>query len=93
MGMIIDGVWQADGNAQQITNGRYIRRDSQFRDWVTADGSSGFKAESGRYHLYIAVNCPWIVAQLEELARSAQAGRSARRSKVCEFTEAYGIPR
>lgn len=59
MGMIIDGVWQADGNAQQITNGRYIRRDSQFRDWVTADGSSGFKAESGRYHLYIAVNCPW----------------------------------
>ena len=59
MGMIIDGVWQPEGNAQQISNGRYIRRDSQFRDWVTADGSSGFKAESGRYHLYIAVNCPW----------------------------------
>ncbi len=59
MGMIIDGVWHMDGNAQQITNGRYIRRDSQFRAWVTADGSSGFKAESGRYHLYIAVNCPW----------------------------------
>ena len=59
MGMISDGLWQAAGNAQQISNGRYIRRDGQFRDWVTADGSSGFKAESGRYHLYIAIICPW----------------------------------
>ena len=59
MGMLIDGSWHADGNAQQVSNGRYIRRDSQFRDWITADGSSGFKAEPGRYHLYIAVNCPW----------------------------------
>ncbi len=57
MGMIIDGVWQPEGNAQQISTGRYIRRDGQFRDWVTADGSFGFKAEPDRYHLYIAINC------------------------------------
>src|SRR5262249_61536444 len=37
----------------------YVRTDSQFRNWVTADGSSGFPAEAGRYHLYIAVSCPW----------------------------------
>jgi len=33
--------------------------ESQFRNFITADGSSGFKAEPGRYHLYIAYNCPW----------------------------------
>jgi putative glutathione S-transferase len=32
---------------------------TQFHQWITADGSSGFKAESGRYHLYISLGCPW----------------------------------
>jgi putative glutathione S-transferase len=40
-------------------DGEFVRRQSQFRDWVTADGSSGFKAEPGRYHLYVALACPW----------------------------------
>ncbi|XP_053397536.1 glutathionyl-hydroquinone reductase YqjG-like [Mercenaria mercenaria] len=39
--------------------GEFIRRDSQFRNWITADGSSGFKAETGRYHLYVSLACPW----------------------------------
>jgi putative glutathione S-transferase len=40
-------------------DGRFIRRQSAFRRWVTADGSSGFPAEAGRYHLYVCLCCPW----------------------------------
>ncbi|CAI8051193.1 Glutathionyl-hydroquinone reductase YqjG [Geodia barretti] len=39
--------------------GEFKRKPSSFRNWVTADGSSGFKAESGRYHLYVSYACPW----------------------------------
>lgn len=39
--------------------GAFVRQQSAFREWVTADGSSGFKAESGRYHLYVSYACPW----------------------------------
>lgn len=39
--------------------GQYVRPDSGFRNWVTADGSSGFKAEGNRYHLYVSLGCPW----------------------------------
>jgi len=40
-------------------DGRFIRHESAFRRWVTADGSSGFPAEAGRYHLYVCLCCPW----------------------------------
>ena len=40
-------------------SGAYKREDSKIREWVTADGSSGFKAEPGRYHLYVSYACPW----------------------------------
>jgi putative glutathione S-transferase len=40
-------------------DGRWVRQDSAFRRWVTADGSSGFPAEAGRYHLYVCLCCPW----------------------------------
>ncbi|KAH3702557.1 glutathionyl-hydroquinone reductase YqjG-like isoform X1 [Dreissena polymorpha] len=39
--------------------GEFVRKDSAFRNWVTADGSSGFLAEAGRYHLYVSLGCPW----------------------------------
>ncbi len=39
--------------------GEFRRADSRFRDRITADGSSGFKAEPARYHLYVAHSCPW----------------------------------
>lgn len=39
--------------------GRFRRRPSMFREWVTADGSSGHRAEAGRYHLYVSLACPW----------------------------------
>jgi putative glutathione S-transferase len=60
MGVLIDGKW-TDGELPQETGttGEFKRADSRFRDCVTADGSSGFKAEPGRYHLYVAHGCPW----------------------------------
>jgi glutathionyl-hydroquinone reductase len=72
MGLLVKGVWREEGSAATTTNGRYMRTDSQFRNWVTADGSSGFPAEAGRYHLYIAIGCPWahrtwIFRQLKRL--------------------------
>jgi len=57
MGMLIDGKW-SDRRPAEVA-GRFVRPDSQFRNFITADGSSGFNAEPGRYHLYIAYNCPW----------------------------------
>ena len=39
--------------------GEFVRQQARFRDWVSADGSTGFKAEAGRYHLYVALACPW----------------------------------
>jgi putative glutathione S-transferase len=45
--------------AGEVTDGRFVRQKSRFTDRVTADGSSGFRAEPGRYHLYAARACPW----------------------------------
>jgi putative glutathione S-transferase len=45
--------------AETDEGGRFVRQASRFRDWVTADGSSGFRAEPGRYHLYVSRACPW----------------------------------
>jgi putative glutathione S-transferase len=61
-----------------IDSGEYQRKDSQFRNWITADGSAGitgragFEAEAGRYHLYVSLACPWahrtlIFRQLKSL--------------------------
>lgn len=52
--------------------GRFVRQTSAFRQSVTADGSSGFPAEPGRYHLYVSLACPWahrsvIVRRLKRL--------------------------
>jgi putative glutathione S-transferase len=59
MGLLIDGVWHDRGYDTGETGGRFVRSESQFRDWVTADGSSGFPAAPGRYHLYVSLACPW----------------------------------
>ncbi len=59
MGMLIEGKWVLDDVARTDAQGRFLRRESAFRSRVTADGSSGFKAEAGRYHLYVSLACPW----------------------------------
>lgn len=78
MGLLVDGVWHDEWYDTKSTGGRFIRTDSQFRHWVTTDGSAGptgeagFKAEKGRYHLYLSYACPWahrtlIMRKLKEL--------------------------
>ena len=65
--MLVNGKWDADWQPVQNKDkdGRFIRQVSSFRHWITADGSpgptgdGGFKAEAGRYHLYVAYICPW----------------------------------
>lgn len=65
MGLLVDGVWQDQWYDTKSTGGRFVRKDAAFRNWVTSDGSagpsgaSGFKAEPGRYHLYVSLACPW----------------------------------
>ena len=59
MGLLVEGKWQDKWYDTKSTGGRFVRRGSQFRDWITADGSSGFKAGPDRYHLYISLACPW----------------------------------
>lgn len=57
-GMIIKGKWTTDRNDRD-QSGKFHEIPTTFRDRVTADGSSGFKAEAGRYHLYVSLGCPW----------------------------------
>ena len=59
MGHLVDGRWSEDDTLSEIEGGRYVKRPSRFRNFVTADGASGFAAAPGRYHLYSAVSCPW----------------------------------
>ena len=60
MGMLVDGQWRDEDPVNEIGKaGNFQRVDSIFRDRITADGSSGFPAEAGRYHLYVAYTCPW----------------------------------
>ena len=67
MGMLVDGQWTDENEAKSKTDARgtFKRVDSSFRNWVTTDGGpgpsgdGGFAPELGRYHLYVAMNCPW----------------------------------
>ncbi len=65
MGQLVDGVWHDDWYDTKKNDGAFVRKDASFRNWITADGSAGpsgeggFPAESGRYHLYVSLACPW----------------------------------
>lgn len=78
MGLLVDGVWKNEWYDTAKSGGRFERSVSQFRDWVTKDGAPaegrtrGFRAEPGRYHLYVSLACPWahrtlIVRKLKKL--------------------------
>jgi putative glutathione S-transferase len=78
MGLLVDGKWQDRWYDTKKSGGRFERSESLWRDFVTADGSPapgrtrGFKAEPGRYHLYVSLACPWahrtlIVRKLKRL--------------------------
>ena len=65
MGLLVNGVWQGQWYDTGKTGGRFVRSESQFRNWITPDGTAGptgeagFAAQAGRYHLYISRACPW----------------------------------
>ncbi len=78
--MFVDGKWTTQWHPVQASDekGRFVRQVSSFRHWVTPDGrpgptgEGGFKAQAGRYHLYVALVCPWasrtlIVRKLKKL--------------------------
>lgn len=64
MGLLIDGVWQHKPRENPL-NGRFVRGESVFRNWITPDGrpgptgQNGYAAQPGRYHLYVSLACPW----------------------------------
>jgi putative glutathione S-transferase len=59
MGYLLNGVWHEGWYDTRKSGGEFVRPDSVFRSRVTADGSSGFPARAGRYHLYVSLACPW----------------------------------
>ncbi len=65
MGLMISGMWDNDATIPSDARGAFSREASRFRNWITTDGSAGisgtggFKAEPGRYHLFVSYNCPW----------------------------------
>ena len=78
MGQLIDGKWSTQWYDTSKTGGKFVRSQSGFRNWITADGSpgptgeGGYAAEAGRYHLYVSLACPWahrtlIFRKLKEL--------------------------
>jgi len=65
MGLLVDGKWVDQWYDTKASGGKFVRSEAQFRNWITADGNAGpsgkagFTAESGRYHLYVSLACPW----------------------------------
>jgi putative glutathione S-transferase len=79
MGLLVDGKWVDQWYDTKASGGKFVRSTSQFRNWITPDGSAGpsgsggFEAETGRYHLYVSYACPWahrtlIFRNLKELS-------------------------
>ncbi len=78
MGRLVNGTWTTKLYTTKSADGKFIRKEARFRSWITPDGAAGssgvagFKAESGRYHLYVSYACPWahrtlIFRQLKSL--------------------------
>ena len=58
MGLLVEGTWQDTWYDTKASGGAFVRPQTAFRNWVSADGSTGFPAEPGRYHLYVSLACP-----------------------------------
>ena len=64
MGKLVEGVWHDVWYDTKSTGGKFVRGNAKFRNWITADGENApsgkaYKAEAGRYHLYVSYACPW----------------------------------
>jgi len=58
-GYLKNGQWHEGWYDTGKTAGEFVRTSSKFRHWITADGTGGYRAERGRYHLYVSLACPW----------------------------------
>ena len=92
MGMVIDGKWvDDDAKHRNPDGGEFVRPQSIFCHRVTADGSTGFKAEPGRYHLFLAPTCPWAhrtqifrrLKRLEDVISISLSDLPRRQSWAC----------
>lgn len=96
MGMVIDGEWiDDDEKYRNPEGGAFVRAESVWRNSISADGSSGFKAEPGRYHLFLAPSCPWahrtqIIRRLKGLEDVISATLSDR-PRVRSWAYTQGI--
>jgi putative glutathione S-transferase len=95
-GMMIAGEWTPNVNLSDF-NGKFKEKPTTFRDRITADGSSGFKPEAGRYHLYVALACPWahrtlIMRELKGLSNAISVSMVApiMSDQGWQFSEASG---
>ncbi|MDB5664958.1 MAG: glutathione-dependent reductase, partial [Cypionkella sp.] len=84
--MLVDGKWMENWQPIQAKDaeGGFVRQQSSFRNWITPDGASGFRAEAGRYHLYVALICPWASRTL--IARKLKGLEQAITVSVVEPT-------
>ncbi|MCA3572284.1 MAG: glutathione S-transferase family protein [Aestuariivirga sp.] len=82
--MLVDGKWSADWHPLHAKDARggFVRQQSSFRNMVTPGGETGFKAEAGRYHLYVALICPWATRTL--IARKLKGLEQAITVSVAE---------
>lgn len=89
MGMLVDGKWQDKWYDTAKSGGRFERTTTVFRDWITPDGTGApdgkraFKAEPGRYHLYVSLACPWAHRTL--IARKLKRLESAIGLSVVDY--------
>lgn len=95
MGMLVEGEWRTEDQMRDAS-GRFDRQPTQFREWVSAAGESGFPVEAGRYHLYVSLACPWahrtlIMRKLKGLedAISVSAVAPLMLEHGWEFSEKY----
>jgi len=94
MGLLVEGQWKDQWYDTKSTSGAFERKESSFRDWVRADGSTNFAPEAGRYHLYVSLACPWahrtlIMRKLKKLesAISLSVVNFLMREKGWTFSE------
>jgi len=58
LGQLVDGVWTKEWQ-ERSASGAFQRMSTQFHHWIKADGSTEFRPERDRYHLYVSLGCPW----------------------------------
>ena len=88
MGLLQEGKWVDQWYDTKKEGGHFVRKAAQFRNWITADGAAGpsgiegFKAEVGRYHLYVSLACPWAHRKSSSVRVSRRPERLLLKLKI-----------